>query len=98
MASSTDYLEFVLENLCLVDGISFRKMMGEYIIYRYGKVIGGIYDNRFLIKPTKRVEERIKNIQYEIPYKSGKPMILVDEIENREFLKEIVEITYENLR
>ena len=53
MASSKDYLDFILEQLSELDDITYRAMMGEYIIYYRGKVVGGIYDDRFLVKPVK---------------------------------------------
>ena len=84
MSSSKEYLEFILEQLSDLDGIEYRYMMGEYILYYKGKIFGGIYDNRFLIKPIKSAIEFISNAEYEIPYKNGKEMILVDNIDNIE--------------
>ncbi|MDO4207867.1 MAG: TfoX/Sxy family protein [Lachnospiraceae bacterium] len=90
MASSKDYLEFVLDQLSLLDDISYKAMMGEYIIYYHGKIIGGIYDNRFLVKPTKSAKQLMPEAQYEIPYDGAKEMLLVDDIDNRDFLNELL--------
>ncbi|WP_024470244.1 TfoX/Sxy family protein [Treponema pedis] len=97
MASSKGYLNFVLDQLSDLEDITFRQMMGEYIIYYRGKIIGGIYDDRFLVKPTKSVLEKIPNALYEVPYDGAKEMILVEEIDNHEFLRELVFAMYEEL-
>ena len=97
MASTKEYLDFVLEQLSLIDGISHRAMMGEYIIYYQGKVIGGIYDDRFLVKPTKSAKEMMPEAQMQLPYEGAKEMILVDDVENKEFLKELFEAMYDEL-
>ena len=97
MASTKEYLEFILEQLSLIDDISHRAMMGEYIIYYQGKVIGGIYDDRFLVKPTKSAKEMMPEAQMQLPYEGAKEMILVDDVENKEFLKELFEAMYDEL-
>lgn len=97
MASSKDYLEFVLEQLSLLEDISYRAMMGEYIIYYCGKVVGGIYDDRFLVKPTKSAKEMMPDADMELPYEGAKEMILVDEIDNRNFLKDLLEAMFDEL-
>lgn len=97
MASSKEYLNFILDQLSELKDISFRQMMGEYIIYYQGKVIGGIYDNRFLVKPTKSSIKMMPNAKMELPYESAKPMILVDDVENKLFLKKLVESMYDEL-
>ena len=89
MASTKEYLEFVLEQLSDVDGITYRAMMGEYIIYCQGKVIGGIYDDRFLIKPTKSAKELMSDAPYELPYEGAKDMLLAD-IDNRELMNVLI--------
>ena len=66
-------------------------MMGEYILYRHGKIVGGIYDDRFLVKPTKSAAEMMPDAGREIPYDGAKEMLLVDNVENREFLRELLE-------
>ena len=91
MASDREYLEFVLDQLSLADDVSYRPMMGEYIIYCDGKVIGGIYDNRFLVKPSKAARDLIHDPRMEIPYEGAKEMILVEEIEDRVFMKKLAE-------
>lgn len=97
MASSREYLDFILEQLSEVEGISWRAMMGEYLIYCKDKLVGGIYDDRFLIKPTKAAISLMSEVQLEIPYKGAKEMLLVDNVENREFLKELFDSIYEEL-
>ena len=97
MASGKDYLEFVLEQLSLLEDITYRAMMGEYIIYYRGKVVGGIYDDRFLVKPTKSAAAMMPDAERELPYEGAKEMILVDEIDNRNFLKDLLEAMYDEL-
>ena len=97
MASSREYLDFILDQLSEVEGISWRAMMGEYILCYKDKVTGGIYDNRFLVKPTKAAVSLMPEAQLEIPYKGAKEMLLVDNVENREFLKELFDSIYEEL-
>ena len=91
MASSKEYLDFILDQLSELDGVSWCKMMGEYIIYRHGKIVGGIYDDRFLVKPTKSAAAMMPDAGREIPYEGAKEMLLVDNVENREFLRELLE-------
>ena len=90
MASSKEYLDFILEQLSLLDGVSSRAMMGEYIIYLHGKVIGGIYDDRFLVKPTGSALAMMPDADRELPYEGAKEMLLVDNVDDREFLKELL--------
>ncbi|WP_405306500.1 TfoX/Sxy family protein [Methanobrevibacter sp.] len=97
MTSSKDYLEYVLEQMSDLDDISHRAMMGEYIIYYRGKIIGGIYDDRFLVKPVKSAIEMMPDADRELPYEGAKEMLLVDDIENREFLEELLNAMYEDL-
>lgn len=97
MATSKEYFEYVLDQLSLLDDISSRKMMGEYILYYKGKIFGGIYDDRFLIKKTESVLNLLDNAAEEIPYDGAKPMILVDEVDNKEFLKNLIERMYDEL-
>lgn len=96
MASTKDYLDFVLDQLSDLEDIRFRQMMGGYIIYYKDKIIGGIYDDRFLVKPTKSVIEKIPDA-FEVPYDGAKKMILVDAIDNREFLRDLILGMYEEL-
>ena len=97
MASSKDYLEYILEQLSDLDEISCRPMMGEYIIYYRGKVVGGIYDDRFLVKPVKSAVTMMPYAEKEFPYEGAKEMLLVDDVENREFLSELLEAMYDEL-
>ena len=97
MASSKEYLEFVLEQLSEIDDITYRAMMGEYIIYFRGKIIGGIYDDRFLVKPTKSALALMPDANKELPYEGAKEMILVDNVDSKEFLKELFEAMYDEL-
>ncbi len=97
MASSKNYLDFVLEQLTYLDGITFRTMMGEYVIYYRGKVFGGIYDVRFLVKKTKSSLSLMPDASREIPYPGGSEMLLVEDIDNKELLKELIEAMYEDL-
>ncbi|MBO4579376.1 MAG: TfoX/Sxy family protein [Clostridiales bacterium] len=97
MASTKDYLEFVLDQLSGLDDISYRAMMGEYIIYYRGKVAGGIYDDRFLVKPVKAALEMMPDASWELPYEGGKEMLLVDDIDNKEFLTELFNAIYDEL-
>ncbi|MEE0181166.1 MAG: TfoX/Sxy family protein [Anaerovoracaceae bacterium] len=97
MASSKEYLEFVLEQLSELDDITYRAMMGEYIIYYRGKVAGGIYDDRFLVKPVQAARKLMPNARLEKPYDGAKDMLLADELEDREFLKKLLEAMYEEL-
>ena len=97
MASSKEYLDFILEQLTALDDISYRAMMGEYIIYYRGKIVGGIYDDRFLVKPTKSAAEMMPNADMELPYDSAKEMLLVDDVDNKEFVKELLEAMYPEL-
>ena len=97
MASSKDYLDFVLEQLSDLDDITYKSMMGEYIIYYRGKIVGGIYDDRFLVKPTKSALEMMPDADREIPYEGAKEMLLVDNVDNREFLAELLTAMYEEL-
>ncbi|WP_294749909.1 TfoX/Sxy family protein [uncultured Ruminococcus sp.] len=97
MASGRGYLDFVLEQLSELENISYRAMMGEYIIYCQGKVIGGIYDDRFLVKPTASAKRLMPDAAYELPYEGAKEMLLVEDIDNKEFLRELVESMAEEL-
>ena len=97
MASSKEYLEYILDQLSALDEISYRAMMGEYIIYYRGRVVGGIYDDRFLVKTVKSAVAMMPDADLELPYEGAKKMILVDDVENREFLSELLEAMYPEL-
>ena len=91
MASGKEYLEYVLEQLSLAEGLRWRPMMGEYLIYCRGKLVGGVYDDRLLVKPTKSALALLPDAPREEPYPGGKPMLLVTEMENKSFLQELLE-------
>ncbi len=97
MASSKEYLNFVLEQLSGMNDITYKAMMGEFIIYYQGKIVGGVYDDRFLVKPVKAAIELMPHAEYELPYEGAKEMLLVDEIENREFLAKLLDAMYDEL-
>ncbi len=91
MASSKEYLGYVLEQLSEVDGIRYRPMMGEYLIYCRNKLVGGVYDDRLLVKPTKSALALLPGAPREEPYPGGKPMLLVTEMENKSLLQRLLE-------
>ena len=97
MASDREYLDFILEQLSGLEGITWRAMMGEYIIYCRGKVVGGIYDNRFLVKPTASAKAMMPDAEPELPYEGAKEMLPVDNLENREFLAALIQAMYDEL-
>ena len=97
MASSKDYLGFILEQLSELEDITYKAMMGEYIIYYRGKIVGGIYDDRFLVKPTKSAKNLMPDADMELPYDGAKAMYLVDNVDNKGFLKELLEAMYDEL-
>ncbi len=97
MASSKDYLEYVLDQLSSLDDITYRAMMGEYIIYYQGKIIGGIYDDRFLVKPTKSALDLMPDASRELPYEGAKEMLLVEDMDDRDFLKELLNAMVDEL-
>ncbi|UUX33315.1 TfoX/Sxy family protein [Fundicoccus culcitae] len=97
MESSKDYLEFILEQLSELDVITYRAMMGEYILYYRGKIIGGVYDNRFLVKPVQSAIDYLPNAEYELPYDGAKEMLLVSEIDDKAFLSGLIHVMYDEL-
>lgn len=97
MASGKEYLDYVLEQLSDLDGITYRAMMGEYIIYYRGKILGGIYDDRFLIKPVKPALELLPDAPLELPYEGAKEMLLVESVDDRELMTALVSSMYDAL-
>ena len=97
MASSKEYLEFIMEQLSGLEDVSWRAMMGEYIIYYRGKIVGGIYDDRFLVKPVQSAAAMMPEAEMEQPYEGAKEMLLVDDVDDREFLCELLEAMYDEL-
>ncbi|MBP5485142.1 MAG: TfoX/Sxy family protein [Alphaproteobacteria bacterium] len=97
MPSSKEFLDFILTQLSTLSDITYRAMMGEYIIYYHGKIIGGIYDNRFLVKPTAAAQRIIPNATMETPYPGAKPMMMIPDIEDTELLVKLFNEMYEEL-
>ena len=97
MASSKEYLDFIMEQLSEIDGITYKQMMGEYILYMSGRIIGGIYDDRFLVKPTKSAREIMPDADLELPYEGAKEMLLVDNVDNKDFLTRLLTAMYDEL-
>ena len=97
MASSKEYLNFVLEQLSELEEITHRAMMGEYILYYRGKIVGGIYDDRLLVKPVKSAIALMPEASYELPYGGAKEMLLVDDIDNKDFLTQLFHAMYDEL-
>ena len=97
MASSKAYLEFILEQLSELEEITYRAMMGEYIIYYRGRIVGGIYDDRLLVKPVKSAAALMPDAVYELPYEGAKEMLLVDNVDSKEFLTELFNAMYDEL-
>ena len=97
MPSSKSYLEYIMDQLSGLDGVSWRAMMGEYIIYYKGKIVGGIYDDRFLVKPTKTAVSFMPDQAREIPYEGAKEMLQVSDPDDREFLESLLSAMYDEL-
>ena len=97
MASSKEYLHFILEQLSDLEDISYRPMMGEYILYYHGKIVGGIYDDRLLVKKTKSALECMPAAVCDFPYEGAKEMLLVEEVDNKEFLTKLFDAMYDEL-
>ena len=87
MASSKEYLAFILGQLSELEDVAYRAMMGEFILYYRGKIVGGIYDDRLLVKPVKAALSAMPSAVYEPPYDGAKPMLLVEEVDDGEFLR-----------
>ena len=96
MASSKEYRDFILEELSLLDNITYKPMMGEYLLYYNGVLFGGIYDDRFLVK--KNINNKKYNMEESIPYTNAKPMYLVSDVDDKELLRKTVIDTYEDLK
>lgn len=97
MASSKEYLNFILDQLSGLEDIKYKTMMGEFIIYYRGKIVGGIYDDRFLVKPVKSAVNLMPDASYELPYEGSKKMLLVDNVDNRDFLTELFNAMFDEL-
>ena len=97
MSSSKEYLDFVLEQLSGLEDISYKAMMGEFIIYYRKKIVGGVYDDRFLVKNVKSAREKMPEASLELPYEGAKEMLLVEEVEDKDFLRDLLEDMYDEL-
>ena len=97
MASSKEYLDFIMDQLSDLEDVKVRAMMGEYIIYYREKIVGGIYDDRFLVKPVPAAIALMPDAQKELPYEGAKEMLLVDEVDNREFMCNLLRAMYDEL-
>ncbi|MBR4749373.1 MAG: TfoX/Sxy family protein [Abditibacteriota bacterium] len=97
MSSSREYVEYVLDQLSGLGDVSCRQMMGEYVIYLRGKVIGGVYDDRFLLKATPSAERLMPLAARELPYPGAREMLLADCLDDRETLERVAEAVYEEL-
>lgn len=97
MASSERYLQFILDQLSGLEDITYRAMMGEYILYYRGKIFGGIYDDRLLVKPVKSAVSYMPTAPYELPYDGAKEMLLVEKVDDKEFLAGLLRAMYDEL-
>ena len=97
MASSKEYLDFILGQLSELEDITYRAMMGEFIIYYHGKIAGGIYDDRLLVKPVRSAIRYMPTAPFESPYEGAKEMLLVEEVDNKEFLTGLFHAIYDEL-
>lgn len=97
MSSSKAYLDFILDQLSGLEEISYRAMMGEFILYYRGRIVGGIYDDRFLVKPVQSAIRLMPDAEWEVPYEGAKKMLLVDEVDDRTFLQILFRAMYDEL-
>ena len=97
MASTKAYLDFILGQLSNLEEITYRSMMKEYILYYRGKIVGGICDDRLLVKPVEAAIHYLPKVRYELPYDGAKKMLLVEEVDNREFLEGLFQVMYDEL-
>ena len=97
MASSRDFLNFILEQLSDLDEIMYKPMMGEFMLYYRGKLVGGIYDDRLLVKPVKAAIGYMPQATYSLPYEGAKEMLLVDNVDDKEYLSGLFEAMFDDL-
>ena len=97
MPTSKGYIDFIMEQLSDLDDVTCRAMMGEYVLYYRGRIFGGVYDDRFLVKPVKSACAKMPGAERELPYEGAKEMLLVDNVDNREFLEELLTAMYDEL-
>ncbi len=96
MSSTKEYKDFIIEQLSILDNISYKSMMGEYLLYYNGVLFGGIYDDRLLVKIVD--SNKKYNMKESIPYKNAKPMYLVNDVDNQDILKDIIVDTCNSLK
>ena len=97
MPSSKEFLNFILEQLSNLDDVTYKPMMGEFMLYYRGKLVGGIYDDRLLIKPVKSAIEYMPHATYSLPYDGAKEMLLVDNVDGKDYLCGLFETIYSDL-
>ncbi len=97
MPSSKEYLNFITEQLSELEDIAYKPMMGEFLIYYRGKLVGGIYDDRLLVKPVKSAQSYLPQAEYSLPYEGAKEMLLVDNVDDKAFLTGLFEAMYDDL-
>ncbi len=97
MATKKEYLNFILDQLSGLSDITYRMMMGEYIIYYRGKITAYVCDDRFLVKPVDSAKRMLKEAPLEPPYEGAKDMVLVEDVDNRAFMEQLFEAMYEEL-
>ncbi len=97
MATTKEFIQYVADQLAEGKEISFRPMMGEYVLYCHGAVVGGVYDNRLLLKPTPSAKEMLPGAREELPYEGAKPMLLVEDLEDRSLLARVTEAIAQDL-
>ena len=97
MPSSKEYLDFILDQLSALNEISYKPMMGEFLLYYRGKLVGGIYDDRLLVKPVKSAIDYMPQATYSLPYDGAKEMLLVDNVDDKEYLAELFNAMYADL-
>ena len=97
MASSKEYLAFILEQLSGLEDVSYRAMMGEFILYYRGRIVGGIYDDRLLVKPVKAAINCLPDAPYEFPYDGAKPMLRVTKTDDAALLQKLLCAMYDEL-
>lgn len=97
MASSKEYLHFIFDQLSGLEDVSYRAMMGEFLLYYRGKLVGGIYDDRLLVKPVSSAAAFLPPSRAQTPYAGAKEMLLVEEVDDRAFLEHLFTTMYEDL-
>jgi len=97
VASSKEFLYYILDQLSDLEDIDYRPMMGEYILYYKNRIIGGIYDDRLLVKPVKSATEYMPNAKLELPYEGGKAMLLVENVDDKDYLNDLFKVMFDEL-